>query len=66
MDQHILALVSNYNSNAVDRRNPDWLGDHGPRPMIRESGLWNVHHVNEGDYSGGPLDQRTGWLRAQH
>lgn len=42
-----IALLSNRGRNPIDRPSPGWLGNRSPHPAIRESGLWNVHHVDE-------------------
>jgi hypothetical protein len=47
LEQNAIALVSNFETQSVDSRAEDWLGRHCPSPKIRESGLWNVNHVDE-------------------
>lgn len=47
IERNAIALVSNYQKEALDPRVDDWLGYHSPSPEIRESGLWNVNHVDE-------------------
>lgn len=51
----MIALLSNYRSEAVDPRDPSWLGNQSPNEKIAESGLWNVDHVEE-DYDPEFLD----------
>lgn len=40
-----LGLLSNLSRLPIDPPSPGWLGRHSTRPAIRESGLWNVNHV---------------------
>jgi hypothetical protein len=47
IERNTIALLSNYRREAVDARSDDWLGRHSPNEKIRESGLWNVNHVDE-------------------
>ncbi|PAU83125.1 hypothetical protein CK500_09965 [Halorubrum salipaludis] len=49
IERNTIALLSNYQREAVDARSDDWLGHHSRSKKIRESGLWNVNHVDE-DY----------------
>lgn len=39
--------MSNYYEPPVDPRADDWLGTDSASKKIRESGLWNVNHVDE-------------------
>lgn len=59
LEQNAIALLSNYDTESVDPRE-DWLGQHSRSVKIRESGLWNVNHVDE-EYDTTFLDV----LRAQ-
>jgi hypothetical protein len=47
LEQNIIALLSNFDKEAVDPRSKDWLGNDSPKKEIRKSGLWNVNHVGE-------------------
>ena len=47
LEQNLIALLSNYNKNPVDPRDTTWLGKYSPNRKIRESGLWNVDHVDD-------------------
>jgi len=47
LEQNAIALVSNFERESVDPREENWLGRHCPSRKIRESGLWNVNHVEE-------------------
>ena len=42
-----IALLSNANRIPVDRPSSGWLGLHADRDSIRDSGLWNVNHVQD-------------------
>ena len=42
-----IALLSNRGRERIDPPSPGWLGRFSPHPAIRESGLWNVEHVDE-------------------
>lgn len=59
LERNAIALVSNYERESVDPRE-DWLGQYSRSAKIRESGLWNVDHVDE-EYEPVFLDR----LRAQ-
>lgn len=47
IERNAIALVSNAGGESIDPRNDDWLGHHSPVSDIRESGLWNINHVQE-------------------
>ncbi|GGN98107.1 hypothetical protein [Haloarcula pellucida] len=47
IERNTIALLSNYQRDAVDARSDDWLGQYSRSEKIRESGLWNVNHVDE-------------------
>ncbi|GAA0646545.1 hypothetical protein [Salarchaeum japonicum] len=55
IERNTIALLSNYQREAVDARADNWLGNHSRSKKIRESGLWNVNHVDE-DYDPDFLD----------
>ena len=56
IERNAIALVSNFEKDALDRRDDDWLGNESPRHEIRGSGLWNINHVAE-DYDPAFLDR---------
>ena len=45
LESNSIALLSRL-SGGLDQPGASWLGRHAERPEIRESGLWNVHHVS--------------------
>lgn len=47
IERNTIALLSNYHREAVDARSDEWYGHHSRSEKIRESGLWNVNHVDE-------------------
>lgn len=47
IERNTIALLSNYHRDTIDPRSNDWLGNHSRSEKIRESGLWNVNHVDE-------------------
>ncbi|WP_396611734.1 hypothetical protein ACH9L7_00150 [Haloferax sp. S1W] len=47
IERNMIALLSNYQRAAVDARSDEWLGHHSRSEKLRESGLWNVNHVDE-------------------
>ncbi|QCC48527.1 hypothetical protein [Halobellus limi] len=55
IEQNTIALLSNYQREAVDARSDGWLGNHSRSEKIRKSGLWNVNHVDE-EYDAAFLD----------
>lgn len=56
VERNAIALASNFEKGSIDRRADDWLGQESPSRKIRESGLWNVDHVEE-DYDPAFLDR---------
>jgi hypothetical protein len=42
-----IALLSNVGRPPIDVASDRWLGRHADRRPIRESGLWNVNHVQD-------------------
>ncbi|RCU47623.1 hypothetical protein DU504_10140 [Haloplanus salinus] len=56
VERNAIALLSNFERSAIDPRADDWLGRHGRSRKIRESGLWNVDHVDE-TYDPAVLDR---------
>ncbi|MFB6178606.1 MAG: hypothetical protein ABEI77_02645 [Halorientalis sp.] len=55
VERNTLALLSNYETQAIDPRAADWLGAQCPVDEIRHSGLWNINHVDE-TYDAATLD----------
>ncbi|WP_251342819.1 hypothetical protein [Haloplanus halophilus] len=47
VERNTIALASNYRREAIDPRADGWLGTDSPSEKIRNSGLWNVDHVDE-------------------
>jgi hypothetical protein len=47
LERNAIALLSDYDEPAVDPRADYWLGHHSRSEKIRQSGLWNVDHVDE-------------------
>lgn len=47
IERNTIALLSNYQRDSLDSREPTWLGTNSPNQKIRESGLWNVNHTEE-------------------
>jgi hypothetical protein len=56
VERNVIALLSNFERSTVDPRTDDWLGRHSRSRAIRESGLWNVDHVDE-RYDPAALDR---------
>jgi len=46
--QNCIALLSNYGKPPLDAASDGWLGRYSDRSRVRESGLWNNRHVDEG------------------
>lgn len=47
IERNSIALLSNYNQEKVDVASEGWLGNLAWREKVRNSGLWNVNHVDE-------------------
>ncbi|WP_264783147.1 hypothetical protein [Haladaptatus sp. T7] len=47
IERNTIALLSNYQQDPIDSRSDDWLGKYSRSEKIRQSGLWNVNHVDE-------------------
>ena len=47
IERNAIALLSNYRRDSLDPRGKAWIGTDSNSPEIRESGLWNVNHVDE-------------------
>lgn len=48
IERNSIALLSNYGKAALDAPSAQWLGRRCDRAKVRESGLWNSNHVDEG------------------
>ncbi len=55
IERNSIALLSNFNKEPIDAPSGTWLGNFCNREKVRESGLWNQNHVDEG-YDEGFLD----------
>ena len=51
--------LSNYGKALINPRSDEWLGNDSPNKKIRQSGLWNVDHVDE-SYDPAFLDHLAG------
>lgn len=47
IEANAIALLTNRRREPIDPPSPGWLGRLSRHPAIRESGLWNVQHVDE-------------------
>jgi len=47
IERNTIALLSNYQREAIDARSDNWLGHYSRSEKIRDAGLWNVNHVDE-------------------
>lgn len=63
LERNAIALASNYGKSPIDPRTGDWLGTDSPSQEIRESGLWNVNHVDD-SYDPDFLDRLAGAIEA--
>lgn len=63
IEANAIALLTNRGREPIDPSSPDWLGNLSPHPAIRESGLWNVHHVDE-RHDSGFLNVLEGYVRS--
>lgn len=63
LERNAITLVSNYGMALVDPRSKGWLGTDSPSQKNRESGLWNVSHVDE-SYDPAVLDRLAGAIEA--
>lgn len=62
VERGAVALLSNAGREPVAPREETWLGRHSRSPAIRESGLWNVEHVEE-RHDPGFLDRLAAYVR---
>jgi hypothetical protein len=47
IERNAIALLSNRNREPIDPPSTGWLGLLSPRTAVRESGLWNIRHVED-------------------
>jgi len=47
IERNSIALLSNFERDAIDPPSPGWLGRLSSTKRVRESSLWNSDHVNE-------------------
>lgn len=48
IEANVIGLLSNRGRPPIDPPSAGWLGHWSVNPAVRESGLWNVDHVDEG------------------
>ena len=64
IERNAIALLSNQ-LRPIDQPSETWLGLHSPYSVIRQSGLWNVNHVEQ-RYEPEFLDVMAGCIRISH
>lgn len=47
IERNAIALLSNFDRQALDPPSRNWLGNFCDRERVRKSGLWNQNHVDE-------------------
>jgi hypothetical protein len=47
LERNAIALLSNYQKPAIDTPSQRWLGHYCKNPIVKESGIWNVNHVDQ-------------------
>lgn len=47
LERGSISLPSNHGRSPVDPPSPRWLGHYAASAEVRESGLWNINHVDE-------------------
>lgn len=63
LELNSIALLSNFERQAIDPPSPDWLGLKSGERTIRESDLWNTNHV-EKPYNPKFLEKLPAYLGA--
>lgn len=48
IERNSIGLLSNFGRTPIDPPSSNWLGQFCDRQRVRQSGLWNNNHVNEG------------------
>lgn len=61
IERNAIALVSNFGKESTEPRDGGWLGHHSPVTDIKQSGLWNINHVEE-EYEPEFLDSLEGYI----
>ncbi|MFC7074244.1 hypothetical protein ACFQJ7_05975 [Halovenus rubra] len=56
LERNLIALLSNFEKEAIDPRSSTWLGKYSPNEKIRKSGLWCVNDVHK-KYDSDFLDE---------
>lgn len=56
IERNAIGILSNFNQEFVDPPSNTWLGRDSGRERVRQSGLWNNNHVDEG-YDASFLEQ---------
>ena len=56
IERNSIALLSDFNGNATDKRSKQWLGNFSCNEAVKRSGLWNVQHTKRG-YKNSFLEQ---------
>jgi len=62
LERNCIALLSNFGKEPIDKPSERWLGRHSSQDTIRESGLWNTNHVDDG-YTPAFLDVLEKFVR---
>jgi hypothetical protein len=63
IEANAIALLTNRQREPIDPPSPGWLGRLSRHSAIRESGLWNVQHVDE-RHDPGFLNVLEGYVRS--
>lgn len=63
IERNSIALLSNYERDAIDPASSQWLGQYSERVRVRRSGLWNSNHVDE-TYNPAFLDRMADSVEA--
>lgn len=58
-----IGALSRRSNPSADSPSAGWLGNYAARPAIRESGLWNVNHV-DGPFTQEFLPVLARWIAA--
>lgn len=64
IERSAISLLSNFDRTSVDTSSGSWLGRNADRGSVRESGLWNVNHVQD-DPSGDFLSIMENYVHGQ-
>ena len=63
IERNAIALLSHARAVGADTPSDRWLGAYSDRPLVRASGLWNNHYV-EDDYDAAFLDRMEALVEA--